>query len=157
MRGCGEQVHYLGDPGRGSVWEETIINCPRHIQLLAMSATIANADQLGAWISRVRPLLMNSGCMQAPSSCGASSISFLTTTKGMLGATVAHAASCVEQVHGSCKTITTDWRPVPLEWKFCYRCPTPGPFPFIFVTSNSTQTSAVAHSRRLLLCHVPPG
>ena len=47
------QVHYLGDPGRGSVWEETIINCPPHIVLLAMSATIANADDLGGWISQV--------------------------------------------------------------------------------------------------------
>lgn len=46
------QVHYLGDPGRGSVWEETIINCPPHIRLLAMSATIANAHDLGGWISQ---------------------------------------------------------------------------------------------------------
>lgn len=49
------QVHYLGDPDRGSVWEETIINCPRHIQLLAMSATVANPDDLGGWISQARP------------------------------------------------------------------------------------------------------
>ena len=48
-----EQVHYLGDPGRGSVWEETIINCPPHIRLLAMSATIANATDLGGWMSQV--------------------------------------------------------------------------------------------------------
>lgn len=46
-------MHYLGDPGRGSVWEETIINCPPHIRLLAMSATIANAHDLGGWISQV--------------------------------------------------------------------------------------------------------
>ena len=50
--GCLMQVHYLGDPGRGSVWEETIINCPPHIRLLAMSATIANAHDLGGWISQ---------------------------------------------------------------------------------------------------------
>jgi superfamily II RNA helicase len=46
-------VHYLGDPHRGSVWEEAIINCPRHIQLLCMSATVKNPDDLGAWISAV--------------------------------------------------------------------------------------------------------
>lgn len=28
-----DEVHYLGDPWRGSVWEEAIINCPRHIQV----------------------------------------------------------------------------------------------------------------------------
>lgn len=49
-----DEVHYLGDPWRGSVWEEVIINCPRHIQMLAMSATVKNPDDLGGWISAVR-------------------------------------------------------------------------------------------------------
>ena len=48
-----DEVHYLADPDRGSVWEEVVINCPRHIPLLCMSATVANPDDLGAWISRV--------------------------------------------------------------------------------------------------------
>lgn len=48
------QVHYLGNEGRGTVWEEIIINCPSHIQLLSMSATVANPDDLGSWISKVR-------------------------------------------------------------------------------------------------------
>jgi len=52
--GTPSQVHYLGDPHRGSVWEEAIINCPRHIQLLCMSATVQNPDDLGGWISKVR-------------------------------------------------------------------------------------------------------
>ena len=47
-----DEVHYLGDPHRGSVWEEVIINCPRHIQLLCMSATVRNPEDLGNWISK---------------------------------------------------------------------------------------------------------
>ena len=47
-------MHYLGDPNRGSVWEEVIINCPLEIRLLAMSATIANAKDLGGWIDQAR-------------------------------------------------------------------------------------------------------
>lgn len=47
------QVHYLGNEGRGTVWEEIIINCPPHIQMLAMSATVANPDDLGSWITKV--------------------------------------------------------------------------------------------------------
>ena len=47
------QVHYLGNEGRGTVWEEIIINCPTHIQMLAMSATVANPDDLGSWITKV--------------------------------------------------------------------------------------------------------
>lgn len=53
------QVHYLGDPGRGSVWEEAVIHCPRHIQMLAMSATVKNPDDLGGWISKVRGGVLN--------------------------------------------------------------------------------------------------
>jgi superfamily II RNA helicase len=48
-----DEVHYLGDPWRGSVWEEVIVNCPKHIQLLCMSATVKNPDDLGGWISQV--------------------------------------------------------------------------------------------------------
>ena len=49
----GLQVHYLGSPGRGTVWEEVIIHCPTTIQMLAMSATVANPEDLGAWIRKV--------------------------------------------------------------------------------------------------------
>ena len=59
------QVHYLGNEGRGTVWEEIIINCPSHIQMLAMSATVANPDDLGSWISKVcHPAVML--CMLCP-------------------------------------------------------------------------------------------
>ena len=52
-----DEVHYLGDPGRGSVWEEVVINLPPNIQLLAMSATVRNPEDLGGWIGQVRMLL----------------------------------------------------------------------------------------------------
>jgi len=45
-----DEVHYLADPGRGTVWEEAIITCPRHVQLVCLSATIANAQEIAAWI-----------------------------------------------------------------------------------------------------------
>ena len=48
-----DEVHYLGDPGRGSVWEELIVGCPKHIQMLCMSATVANPQDLGEWISQI--------------------------------------------------------------------------------------------------------
>lgn len=46
-----DEVHYLADPQRGTVWEEAIITCPQHVQLVCLSATIANADEIAAWIS----------------------------------------------------------------------------------------------------------
>eukprot|EP01025_Chloroclados_australasicus_P031869 TRINITY_DN3226_c0_g3_i1.p1 TRINITY_DN3226_c0_g3~~TRINITY_DN3226_c0_g3_i1.p1 ORF type:complete len:1131 (-),score=184.04 TRINITY_DN3226_c0_g3_i1:275-3667(-) len=48
-----DEVHYLGDKYRGTVWEEVIINCPQHIQMVAMSATVSNPKDLGMWINHV--------------------------------------------------------------------------------------------------------
>ncbi len=48
-----DECHYMNDRQRGTVWEESIIYCPAHIQLIALSATIANADELTDWISWV--------------------------------------------------------------------------------------------------------
>ncbi|MEM9136360.1 MAG: DEAD/DEAH box helicase [Cyanobacteria bacterium P01_F01_bin.42] len=48
-----DECHYMNDRQRGTVWEESIIYCPPHIQLIALSATIANADELTDWISWV--------------------------------------------------------------------------------------------------------
>lgn len=56
-------MHYLGDPNRGSVWEEVIINCPPEIRLLAMSATIANAKDLGGWIDQARLRKLTAQCI----------------------------------------------------------------------------------------------
>ncbi|UFP94437.1 DEAD/DEAH box helicase [Gloeobacter morelensis] len=48
-----DECHYMNDSQRGTVWEESIIYCPANIQLVALSATIANAGQLTDWITRV--------------------------------------------------------------------------------------------------------
>ena len=48
-----DECHYMNDSQRGTVWEESIIHCPSTIQLVALSATVANAGQLTDWIERV--------------------------------------------------------------------------------------------------------
>ena len=48
-----DEVHYMNDEQRGTVWEESIIYCPVNIQIIALSATVANADELTAWINTV--------------------------------------------------------------------------------------------------------
>jgi superfamily II RNA helicase len=49
-----DEVHYLQDPFRGGVWEEVLILTPAPVRFVALSATIGNADFLGAWLSEVR-------------------------------------------------------------------------------------------------------
>ena len=48
-----DECHYMNDRQRGTVWEESIIYCPPEIQLVGLSATIANSQQLADWISSV--------------------------------------------------------------------------------------------------------
>jgi len=48
-----DECHYMNDSQRGTVWEESIIHCPPPIQLVALSATVANAGQLTDWIEAV--------------------------------------------------------------------------------------------------------
>lgn len=45
-----DECHYMNDSERGTVWEESIIYCPKDIQLVALSATVANAGELTTWI-----------------------------------------------------------------------------------------------------------
>ncbi|HMH48944.1 MAG TPA: DEAD/DEAH box helicase [Candidatus Acidoferrum sp.] len=53
-----DECHYMGDEGRGTVWEEIIVNAPFDVQLVALSATVANVDEIADWISLVhRPIV----------------------------------------------------------------------------------------------------
>ena len=49
-----DEVHYMDDPERGSVWEESLIFAPRTMRMLCLSATISNAEELGAWLREIR-------------------------------------------------------------------------------------------------------
>lgn len=48
-----DEVHYMNDEQRGTVWEESIIYCPPSVQLIALSATVANSQKLTDWINSV--------------------------------------------------------------------------------------------------------
>ena len=76
-----DEVHYLADASRGTVWEETIIYLPPRIQLLCLSATVGNPDDLAGWIEEVH---------------------------------------CAETA-ARCRTVVSDFRPVPLRWHFSMR------------------------------------
>ncbi|KAK8626394.1 hypothetical protein V6N13_134040 [Hibiscus sabdariffa] len=48
-----DEVHYLSDISRGTVWEEIVIYCPEEVQLICLSATVANPDEIAGWIGQV--------------------------------------------------------------------------------------------------------
>jgi len=49
-----DEVHYLADRTRGAVWEEVIIHLPQTVSVVALSATVSNAEEFGDWLRTVR-------------------------------------------------------------------------------------------------------
>ncbi|MFC1508124.1 DEAD/DEAH box helicase [Candidatus Omnitrophota bacterium] len=48
-----DEIHYLDDFERGSVWEESLIFLPNHMKMLALSATIPNIDEMSSWLQSI--------------------------------------------------------------------------------------------------------
>lgn len=49
-----DEIHYIDNPERGTVWEESLIFLPNHIKILGLSATIPNIKQLAGWIESIQ-------------------------------------------------------------------------------------------------------
>ncbi|HTR95820.1 MAG TPA: DEAD/DEAH box helicase [Trebonia sp.] len=49
-----DEVHYLADRSRGAVWEEVIIHLQESVRVVALSATVSNAEEFGDWLAQVR-------------------------------------------------------------------------------------------------------
>ncbi len=49
-----DEVHYLQNRYRGAVWEEVIIHLPQSVELVCLSATVSNAEEVADWIATVR-------------------------------------------------------------------------------------------------------
>ena len=48
-----DEIHYMRDPDRGVVWEETIVLLPDAVKYVFLSATIPNAKEIAEWIVRL--------------------------------------------------------------------------------------------------------
>ena len=44
-----DEIHYINDRDRGHVWEKAIMNQPKHIPFIGLSATIASPEKLCQW------------------------------------------------------------------------------------------------------------
>ena len=63
-----DEIHYINDPERGKVWEETIMMLPQHIQMVMLSATLDSPETFAYWCE-------NKGLTSKPDK-----IVYLTTT-----------------------------------------------------------------------------
>ncbi len=48
-----DEIHYLDNLERGTVWEESLILLPTHMKFMGLSATIPNIDQFAAWLREI--------------------------------------------------------------------------------------------------------
>jgi superfamily II RNA helicase len=49
-----DEIHYLDDVERGTVWEESIVFAPDHVRFVCLSATIPNLDEIAEWMRGIR-------------------------------------------------------------------------------------------------------
>ena len=45
-----DEIHMINDPSRGSVWENSIMMLPRHIQMVGLSATLDGPEKFALWL-----------------------------------------------------------------------------------------------------------
>ena len=51
-----DEIHYINDIERGTVWEESLIFAPQHIKFVCLSATIPNINPFTEWMRSVRDI-----------------------------------------------------------------------------------------------------
>ena len=51
-----DEIHYINDIQRGTVWEESIIFAPQNIKFVCLSATMPNLRQFANWMQSVREI-----------------------------------------------------------------------------------------------------
>ena len=49
-----DEVHYITDPERGSVWEEVIMKLPDTVNIIMLSATVPNYLEFANWVGRTK-------------------------------------------------------------------------------------------------------
>lgn len=48
-----DEIHYIGDKDRGTVWEESIMMLPKHVNIIGLSATMDNPNMFCEWIHSI--------------------------------------------------------------------------------------------------------
>lgn len=49
-----DEVHYINDPERGRVWEETMVLLPKEVNLVLLSATIDSPEHFANWLCHLK-------------------------------------------------------------------------------------------------------
>jgi len=45
-----DEIHFIGDENRGTIWENSIMLLPKHIQMIGLSATLDSPEKFAYWL-----------------------------------------------------------------------------------------------------------
>ena len=48
-----DEIHYIDNSERGTVWEESLMLLPRHMRILGLSATVPNIEEFCGWLESI--------------------------------------------------------------------------------------------------------
>ncbi len=51
-----DEIHYIDNYERGTVWEESLMLLPSHIRILGLSATVPNIEEFSRWLESVHKM-----------------------------------------------------------------------------------------------------
>jgi superfamily II RNA helicase len=49
-----DEVHYINDEDRGTIWEQSMMLLPNHVQMVMLSATIGNVEYISKWLTEIK-------------------------------------------------------------------------------------------------------
>ena len=53
-----DEIHYIDNSERGTVWEESLMLLPGHMRILGLSATVPNIEEFSQWLSSVHNMTL---------------------------------------------------------------------------------------------------
>jgi superfamily II RNA helicase len=100
-----DEIHFIGDPSRGMVWENSIMMIPKHVQMIGLSATLDDPEKFAYWLetrgesptNNVKQVYLTS---KKDRSVPLVHLSFITTNQGIF------KAIKDKSVHEEIKSIT---------------------------------------------------
>jgi len=49
-----DEAHYINDEDRGTIWEQSMMLLPNHVQMVMLSATVGNVNYISEWLQDIK-------------------------------------------------------------------------------------------------------
>jgi superfamily II RNA helicase len=76
-----DEIHFIGDENRGSVWENSIMMLPAHIQMIGLSATLDDPEKFAYWLENRGETMTTNNTNNTINTNNTNKIVYLTSKK----------------------------------------------------------------------------